>query len=445
MHKIHVNAAHIPLPNGIRDSLLVSSRHGPRGRSTTPIGRPVPANAAHLMSTIEGDLGAEEDPRLSIFRELYAKSEARLNALLGGEEEDNSIGATGADELQLRPVEAATVDAPASQLSAKPARHINEDDYDDSEDEDEDDSAFASPLKSKSTLPAINLAPSATGMVRGLSSHSTPASLKGTPSLAAGKTTEEARKKLEEDAKATEEAAKRSFHTLFYTLENDRDAMLEQKKLEESEHQVDVEMGATGAMSNAAAAGVTQQGTLSQTNLGASSLALKNLIRVIDSHRDRVPATDLELKTMFSDVRKGRGKWASEEKVGQEELYEAAETVLNSLRGSTEHSGPFLTRVNKKEAPDYSNSMTMNITNDTRADKCSRSHQNTHGSRHDDKEAQELSIQVQSRVCQRPQSDLGQLPEIQCEPRTPSSEEGSCHAQRNGEACTSHSKRCRKR
>ena len=43
------------------------------------------------------------------------------------------------------------------------------------------------------------------------------------------------------------------------------------------------------------------------------------------------------------------------EKVGQEELYEAAERVLNELRGMTEHSGPFLTKVNKKEAPDYGN------------------------------------------------------------------------------------------
>ena len=356
IHKNHIDSAPIPLPNGIRDSLFVGNRHGPRGRSTTPIGRPIPANTAHLMSTIEGDLGAEEDPRLSIFRGLYAKSEARLNALLGGEEGDDQLGHAAADQLVVQQNEEAKENVPAASASTKPARRIIEDDYDESEDEDEEDSLMVSPLKSRSTLPTINLTPSTTTMFRGLSSNSTPASARAGPSSAAGKTTEEARKKLEEDAKATEEAAKRSFHTLFYTVENDRDAMLEQKKLEESEHQVNVEMGANGVSGSTVNGGTTQQGTLSQTNLGASSLALKNLIRVIDSNRDRVPATDPELRTLFSDVRKGRGKWANEDKVGQEELYEAAETVLNQLRGSTEHSGPFLTRVNKKEAPDYSNS-----------------------------------------------------------------------------------------
>lgn len=387
MHRPHFNTTPIPLPNGIRDSLLSSSRHGHRGRSTTPIGRPIPANAAHLMSTIEGDLGAEEDPRLAIFRGLYVKSESRLNALLGEGEETINVRPAGAGDPQIQHNEEATEEAPATRLSAKPARNINEDDYDESDDEDEDDSFTVSPLKSKSTLPTINLAPSATTTLRGLSSSSTPVSAKGALSSVAGKTTEEARKKLEEDAKATEEAAKRSFHTLFYTLENDRDAMLEQKKLEESEHQVDVEMGANAASGSTGSIGATQQGTLSQTNLGASSLALKNLIRVIDSNRHRVPATDSDLRTLFSDVRKGRGKWASEEKVGQEELYEAAETVLNQLRGSTEHSGPFLNRVNKKEAPDYSTSKIVSLYQCIGADPHPCSHQDTHGSWDHDKEA----------------------------------------------------------
>ena len=55
----------------------------------------------------------------------------------------------------------------------------------------------------------------------------------------------------------------------------------------------------------------------------------------------------------MSEARKNRSKWASEEKVGQEEFYEAAEKVPDGLRCTTEHSGPFLTRVNKKEAPDH--------------------------------------------------------------------------------------------
>ena len=357
--KHNYNVASLP-SSAPRDSLLLNSRHGHRGRSTTPIGRPIPANTAHLLSTVDGDLGAKEDPKLAIFRGLYAKSEARLNALLGEEGNDARLGPAGANGAEILEDGLAVEETPTLQLSTA-ARNINEDDYDESDGDDEDDPATVSPLKSKSALPINNLSLSATTISHGLSSNSTPNSLKRAPSSVAGKTTEEARKKLEEDTRATEEAAKRSFHTLFYTLENDRDAMLEQKKLEESEHQVDVEMGAAGTSGSLVNAGTAQQGTLSQTNLGASSLALKNLIRVIDSSRARVPATDSELRTLFSDVRKGRGKWASEEKVGQEELYEAAETVLNQLRGSTEHSGPFLTRVNKKEAPDYFNGKTTKL------------------------------------------------------------------------------------
>lgn len=55
---------------------------------------------------------------------------------------------------------------------------------------------------------------------------------------------------------------------------------------------------------------------------------------------------------------------ASQERVGQETLYEACEKVLNDLRGYTvmdltltfiwqEHSLPFLQKVSKKDAPDY--------------------------------------------------------------------------------------------
>ena len=179
--------------------------------------------------------------------------------------------------------------------------------------------------------------------------------MKGTSSHEGGKTTEAARKKLEEDKKATEDAAKRSFHTLFYTLENDRDAMLEQKRLEESERQVEVELGngSGGAAADGSTPNPGQTGTLSKTNLGASSLTLKNLIKRIDDQRDKVKANDTELRALISEVRKNRSKWASEEKVGQEELYEAAEKVLSELKAMTEHSGPFLTKVGKKDAPDY--------------------------------------------------------------------------------------------
>ena len=359
-HKLHHP------PNGIRDTLHVNGYYGHPRRSTTPIGRPLPTNAAHLMTSIEADLGVDEDPRLAIFRELYAKTEARLNSLFEGKETESTGIPESADGREIAREQVTFEETPTQirALAKKPVRNIDEDDYDESDESDEDGSSNVSPLKSKSTLPPANMVLSSSAMLRDISSSSTPISNRGGPSSVAGKTTEEARRKLEEDRKATEDAAKRSFQTVFYTLENDRDSMLEQKKLEEAERQVDVEMGGHGtsvSATNGASGGNAQHGTLSQSNLGASSLTLKNLIRQIDAQRDRVQASDADLRTLMTEVRKNRSKWASEDKLGQEDLYEAAEKVLNELRAMTEHSGPFLTRVNRKEAPDYSTSESQNI------------------------------------------------------------------------------------
>ena len=342
-------------PNAFAHARLDSRSHS--RRSLTPNGR-VFASSARLMTSIENDLGTEDDPRLAVFKELYAKSEARLASLFEEQDrESHKDGQSAADagsDTHGKP--AASTLAPATS-SLKRRRSIDEDDYDDeSEGEDVTESPNVSPLKSKSTLPPPLQASTSMSMIRALSQTSNAGSIKGAP--AAGKTTEEARKKLEEDKKATEDAAKRTFHTLFYTLENDKDAMLEQKKLEELERKVDAELGTDGATSNTGAE-VAHHGTLSQTNLGASSLTLKNLIRRIDEKRDLVDATDLELRSLMSEVRKNRSKWASEEKIGQEELYESLDKVLSELKGHTEHSTHFLNKVNKKEAPDYGNSKYM--------------------------------------------------------------------------------------
>ncbi|KAG7113772.1 Transcriptional activator SPT7 like protein [Verticillium longisporum] len=137
------------------------------------------------------------------------------------------------------------------------------------------------------------------------------------------KTSEDARKQLEESRNATEEAARRSFHTVFYTLENDRTAMLEQQQLEESEKQLQAEMDNNTSQGNAAGGQAENHGSLSSANLGASSLTLKHLIARIDMKRDQVRASDAELRSLMNEVRKNRSKWASEENVNQEELYEA--------------------------------------------------------------------------------------------------------------------------
>lgn len=344
------------------DALHTNGYHVRRGTSRTPNRLPTPLPSIHSSAATDADLGADEDPKLSIFTELFLRSEARLEALFESKSSSGLIGSpsNGTEQKEKHQGDGVLAHNLPEVLppQKKAARTIDEDDYDDSEGEDDDTGVDASPLKAKSTgataIPSLSSAP----MVRTLSTTSTPAHSKPLTSSASNKTSEDARRELELNKKATEDAAKRSFHTLFYTVENDRDAMIDQKKLEESERQVDEEMsgqGHSGTPSNNQATGNGQQGTLSQTNLGALSLTLKHLIARIDKKRDQVAASDVELRTLIGEVKKNRSKWANEDRVGQEELYEAAEKVLNELKAMTEHSTAFLSRVNKREAPDYYN------------------------------------------------------------------------------------------
>jgi len=319
-------------------------------------------NASHLGNTMGRELGIDHDQRIALFQDLYTQSEARIGALFGEvvskSIEDDTAGkrnnVTGYGSTQLEGQD------PVAAPPRKPARTID-DDYDDygENDDDDDDQKLSSPLMAKSNVGGVKpIEPLPAKPTVRLSPPRLATRTSSGPEQ--GKTSEDVRKKLEEDKKAAEDAAKRSFHTLFYTLENDRDAMLEQQKLEESDRQVDAEMSGNGHQGPNAAhssAGNNQHGTLSSANLGASSLTLKHLIARIDAKRDQVRASDAELRTLMSEVRKNRSKWASEEKVGQEELYEAAEKVLSELKAMTEHSTAFLGRVNKREAPDYYNGM----------------------------------------------------------------------------------------
>ena len=343
------------------DALHANGYHTHRAASRTPNRLPTPLPSIHSSATTDADLGADEDPRISVFTELYLRSEARLEALFDSRNDLELVGSSSnAAKTEGGQENAVPEDAPPDVFPPpkKAARTIDEDDYDDSEGEEEDTPVDASPLKAKSTgltaIPSLSLAP----MVRTLSSTPTAPTSKPVPINTSSKTSEDARKELEQNKKATEDAAKRSFHTLFYTVENDRDAMFDQKKLEESERQVDEEISGlehAGTSSKSQAAGNAQQGTLSQTNLGALSLTLKHLIARIDKKRNEVAASDVELRSLIGEVKKNRSKWANEDRVGQEELYEAAEKVLNELKAMTEHSTAFLQRVNKREAPDYYN------------------------------------------------------------------------------------------
>jgi transcriptional activator SPT7 len=80
---------------------------------------------------------------------------------------------------------------------------------------------------------------------------------------------------------------------------------------------------------------------------------LKYLLKGIAENRDKTTLSDRELRNLLLDVKPHRSKWANDDKVGQEDLYEACEKLLTDLKNYTEHSTPFLSKVNKREAPDY--------------------------------------------------------------------------------------------
>ncbi|KAF2459463.1 hypothetical protein BDY21DRAFT_282509 [Lineolata rhizophorae] len=293
-----------------------------------------------------------------MFRERFFQIEARITDLFS--DKGRNPGLADQDHFdgsgpQLQE-EARAADAKKSAAAAAPpkkaARTIDEDDYGDDDDDDEEDNVAAtSPLHAKSSAAT----PSTLPPHLQVPTLPKPSDSRGTPSSSGdgARTSEDVRKKLEQSKKELEERAKKTSYTLFHTLETDRDAMLEQQKLDELDRQVENEMsGQSGGRSNNAA-GAAQQGSLSNANLGASNLTLKHLIARIDKYRDRVEASDSQLRSLISEVRKNRSKWASEDKVGQEELYEACEKVLMELKAQTEHSAPFLQRVNKREVPDY--------------------------------------------------------------------------------------------
>lgn len=313
----------------------------------------------------EAQLDIEEENRRALFADLYRKTEDKVALLFA---DDGSYNYPAISALRRSPAESAAVIPPTTDHEPirepplkKAKRTIDEDDYDDDDDEDEDEEPAPPAVKSQAAAVAAAsslLSPSKSGSSP---VHSVPSpgkqgdkSKDQDGSQGKDKSGEDAIKKLEEARTATEEAARRSFHTIFHTLENDRAAMLEQQQLEDSEKQLQAEMDHNHT-SNTSNIQATNHGSLSSANLGASSLTLKHLIARIDMKRDQVRASDAELRLLMNEVRKNRSKWASEENVNQEELYEAVEKVLTELKAHTEYSTPFLTRVNKRDAPDYYN------------------------------------------------------------------------------------------
>jgi transcriptional activator SPT7 len=98
------------------------------------------------------------------------------------------------------------------------------------------------------------------------------------------------------------------------------------------------------------------QNSFQSVNFGAASLSLKHLLTKIESKRDALALTDAELRKLLSDVRKNRSnsKWASEDLIGREELYEALESMLKKAMAD-KSAYPFLVKVRRQQAPDYHN------------------------------------------------------------------------------------------
>lgn len=341
-----------PRPNGLNGSAR-------RGVSMTRDGA-VGSNLG--AASVADEEEREEDPIHLALKAKYVESDATIAALFGADGQGRRMSTKPATAADTTTESTAQAHAKTSAPPKKAARQIDEDDYGDDDDDEEEDSAKESPLKAKSKAALPNgLLPTA---VRSPVPSGMPSALRTITSTSSeqAKSSEDVRKQLEEDKKAAAEAAKRSFQSMFYTFENDRDAMLEQQKLDDLDREVENEIsggpngtqsGQQGSSGNAAGTGT--QGTLGSADLGASSLTLKHLIARIDLKRDMVKASDNQLRTLISEVRKGRSKWASEDKVGQEELYEASEKVLMELKAMTEYVQPFLQRVSKREAPDYFN------------------------------------------------------------------------------------------
>ncbi|KAI9315156.1 hypothetical protein BX666DRAFT_1959745 [Dichotomocladium elegans] len=133
-------------------------------------------------------------------------------------------------------------------------------------------------------------------------------------------------------------------YDVFHSLEQDHAAMIELQKLEEFEAQE--EMNDEDKQNN-------DEHSLSILNTG-SNFSLKYLLQGIAANRQKINLSDRDIRNLLSDFKPHhRTKWANDDRIGQEELYEACEKVLVDLKNFTEHSAPFLNKVTKREAPDY--------------------------------------------------------------------------------------------
>jgi Bromodomain len=79
--------------------------------------------------------------------------------------------------------------------------------------------------------------------------------------------------------------------------------------------------------------------------------SLKYMLQIISMKAD--PHQLKEIKKLIVESRPSKSRWASDERIGQEQLYEPLEKALNGLKNYTDHSHPFLKPVLKRDAPQY--------------------------------------------------------------------------------------------
>lgn len=235
----------------------------------------------------------------------------------------------------------------------KPQVREEEDDYDFDEDDNEEEqqqsetkTAEDSNTKEKnlryndSNQPLLNI----------------PASIFATKP--AGDTGNISRKDSSDSAETTEESNNENldkiiqeFNKVYHNFEYDRETLIKRRKLEQSDLQLEKtkpDKNDTSKDNNN-----KKQSTQMEIALGTGSTSLQHLLSTIEAKREKIPLNDHELRALFMDVRKNRGKWANDDRIGQEELYESCEKVVTELRNYTEHSTFFLNKVSKREAPNY--------------------------------------------------------------------------------------------
>ncbi|KAL6449704.1 spt7 Transcriptional activator spt7 [Candida maltosa Xu316] len=248
-------------------------------------------------------------------------------------------------------------------IPEKPKVREEEDDYDDDEDEEEDEKDEKEDIPSAETTPEDDnmlVYNSKNQLVlevpRSIFKSKQPSqpetqpptdNQESTSSTSTSTTTPAPTKEAETNAEDQEKLI-REFNKVYHNFEYDRETLLKRRKLEKSDLQLENKQdGKDQSRSN------NKSQTHVDINLGVASTSLQHLLATIQSKRDEIPLNDHELKTLFMDIRKNRGKWANDDRVGQEELYEACEKVVTELRGYTEHSTFFLNKVSKREAPNY--------------------------------------------------------------------------------------------